>query len=237
MHHSSRFVISLTFLAASASAGAAADGARVTGVTNIGPGLVILAIAVGLLLTLILRPTVAAFSNALAEGIGRRRMSRLLRKSSTNVLHHFILPGAYGGLTRIDHAVLLAGRIVCIQTRHFSGDVSGGRDDPQWTHRSGGRKRRFLNPQIQNEGRAAALRKVAPDTPVSNLVVFTGKVKFSAGKDKNVIHLSELKSFLDKLECSGSKASDMQTLWLTVRSAALTDQASHKDFDAQLSFG
>ena len=37
---------------------------------------------------------------------------RVLRRRSPNVLHDFILPGAYGGLTKIDHAVLTAGGIM-----------------------------------------------------------------------------------------------------------------------------
>lgn len=229
--------VGLTGSVFAASARGAEDMAAVTGVTNIGPGLIILAVALGLLLTLILRPTVAALSRAVAQSLGQRRMRRLLRKSSSNVLHNFILPGAYGGLTRIDHAVLIGSGIVCIQTRHLGGSVIGEADDPQWTHVSGGRKRKFLNPQIQNEGRAAALRKVVPDIPVVSLVVFTGNVKLPANRAKSVIRISELSAYLDKLECKDRKSGDWESLWLTVRSAAQTDQASHRDFDAQLSFG
>lgn len=226
----------MAFVFAGSATGAEATSA-VTGVTNTGPGLIILAAALGLLLTLILRPTVASLSRAVAHNLGQRRMRRLLLKSSSHVLHNFILPGAYGGLTRIDHAVLVAGSIVCIQTRHLGGKVLGKADDPQWTHVSGGHKRKFLNPQIQNEGRAAALRKVAPDIPVSSLVVFTANVELPANRAENVIRIGELSAYLNKLDGQDKKPGDCESLWLTVRSAAQTDQASHRDFDAQLSFG
>lgn len=213
------------------------DTSLVTGVTNIGPGLAIVAIAAGLLLTLILRPTIAMVARTLTQNLGRQRISRILRARSSNVLDNFILPGAYGGLTRIDHAILTSGGILCIQTRHYNGIVFGEPDDAQWANVSGGQRRRFLNPQIQNEGRAAALRKVVPDVPVANLVVFTGNVEFTTTRDKNVIRLSELEGFIARFEFGPCKVSDWDAVWLTVLSAALTDQDSRKDFDAQLSFG
>jgi hypothetical protein len=221
-----------------ASAQQAADQTSlVTGVTNIGPGLAIVAIAAGLILTLILRPSIAAAARTLTETLGRRRIGRILRARSSNVLDNFILPGAYGGLTRIDHAILTSGGILCIQTRHYNGIVFGEPDDAQWSHVSGGQRRKFLNPQIQNEGRAAALRKVVPDVPVANLVVFTGHVQFTTTRDKNVVRLSELEAFIARFEFGPCKVSDWDAVWMTVQSAALTDLDSQKDFAAQLSFG
>ena len=216
---------------------AVADAPRVTGVTNVGPALVMLAIATGLILTLILRPTAIALVHKVKEELGDRRITRILGNRSTDVLHDFIFPGAYGGLTRIDHAILTSAGIICIQTKHCDGVVFGEPDDPQWTNVDGVHRRRFLNPQIQNEGRARALRKVVPNLPVANLVVFTGKVEFTADRRKNVIHLSELDSFITKFELGPSKVDDWNSIWLTVKSSALTDEESRKDFDAQLSFG
>lgn len=213
------------------------DPNLITGVRNTGPGLLILAIAGGLLLTMLLRPTVTAILRSVTEKLGRRRISKILRAKSPDVLDDFILPGAYGGLTRIDHAILTAGGIICIQTKHYNGVVFGEPDEPQWTNVDGIRRRKFLNPQIQNEGRANALRKVVPDLPVANLVVFTGSVQFTNARDENVIHLRDLESFIARFEFGPSKIKDWHAVWLTLKSAALTDEESRKDFDAQLSFG
>jgi hypothetical protein len=38
--------------------------------------------------------------------VGQFRIRRALSKRSPDVLHDFILPGAYGGLAKIDHAIL-----------------------------------------------------------------------------------------------------------------------------------
>ena len=205
--------------------------------TNVRTGLIVLAIAGCLLLTLILRPTVAALLRSVNGKLGRRRIAAILRSGSKDVLDDFILPGAYGGLTRVDHAVMTAGGILCIQAKHYNGVVFGEPDDPQWTHVDGVRRRRFLNPQIQNEGRTNALRKIVPEVPVANLVVFTGSVEFTNARDKNVIHVRDLESYIAKFEFGPSPIEDWDAVWLTVQSAALTDDESRKDFDAQLSFG
>ena len=106
--------------------------------------------------------------------------------------------GAYGGLVRIDHAVLTAGGILCIRTVHFNGIVFGGENDPQWTNVDGPERRRFLNPVIQNEGRTRALQQVVPNVPVANVVVCTGKVEFTTPPPANVIRVSELDSYIQK---------------------------------------
>lgn len=214
-----------------------ADPTMVTGVTNVGPALLIVAIAGGLILTLLLRPTVTSLIRSMTERIGKGRITRLLKAKSTDVLDDFILPGAYGGLTRIDHAILTSGGIICIQSKHYNGVVFGEPDEPQWTNVDGIQRRKFLNPQIQNEGRANALRKIVPDLPVENLVVFTGSVEFTSPREKNVIRLRDLEAFIAKFEFGPSKIHDWDAVWLTVKSAALTDEESRKDFNAQLSFG
>ena len=208
-----------------------------TGVSNVGAGLTILAVAGALLLTLLLRPTLTAMLRHMSSRMGTRRVTRILRRRCPNVLDDFILPGAFGGLTRIDHAVLTGGGVICILTRHYDGIVFGEPDDPQWTNVDGVRRRKFLNPQIQNEGRANALRKIVSDLPVANLVVFTGNVEFTSPRDENVIHASELDGYITKFDFGPSEISDWDATWLTIRSSALTDEDSRKDFDAQLSFG
>jgi hypothetical protein len=97
-------------------------------------------------------------------------------------------------------------------------------------------RRKFLNPMIQNEGRTRALQNTVPKVPVANLVVFTGSVQFTSPLEKNVIHVSALASYIAKFVFGPCKIKDWDAVWLTVKSAALTDEDSRKDFRAQLSF-
>jgi hypothetical protein len=151
-------------------------------------------------------------------------------------MHDFMLPGAYGGIARIDHAIMTAGGILCIQTKHYNGIVFGEADEPQWTNVDGVTRRRFLNPLIQNEGRTRAMQKIVPEAPVANLIIFTGSVEFTTPPPKNVICVSELESFIAKFVFGPSKVEDWDAVWMTLQSAAMTDEATRKDHDAQLSF-
>lgn len=205
-----------------------------TGITNIGPAAIFFTIAGALLLTLIFRSTASHIVGLVTSRIGTLRIRRALRRRSPDVLHDFILPGAYGGLTKIDHAILTAGGILCIQTKHYNGIVFGSEDEAQWTNVDGTIRRRFLNPLIQNEGRTRALQNVVPDVPVANLIVFTGNVEFPTPPPKNVIRVSQVDGYIAKFIFGPSKIKDWHAVWLTVNSAALTDEASRKDLQAQI---
>jgi len=178
-------------------------------------------------------PLLARF---LTGKIGQWRIRTALKKRSPDVLHDFILPGAYGGLAKVDHAILTAGGILCIQSKHYNGVVFGGEDEPQWTNINSVNRRRFLNPLIQNEGRTRALRKIVPDVPVANLIIFTGSVEFTTPPPKNVIHIDQLESYIARYVFGPSKIDDWHAVWLTVNAAAMTDEDTRKDFQSQLGF-
>jgi Nuclease-related domain len=212
----------------------AAEPAMATGITNVGPAAFIFTIAGALFLTLVFRSTAAHIVRLVTARVGAMRIRRVLQARSPNVLHDFILPGAYGGLVKIDHAILTAGGVLCIQTKHYNGIVFGAEDEPQWTNVDGTLRRRFLNPLIQNEGRTRALRKAVPEVPVANLVVFTGRVDFPTPPPANAIRIGQLDSYISKFVFGPSKVQDWDAAWLTIRSAALTDEASRKDLQAQI---
>lgn len=220
----------------SIAADGAADAAFVAGLTNTGIGLFIIAIAGALLLTLMIRSSAAHVTRIVTTKIGKRRIQKILLARSPDLLHEFILPGAYGGLIQIDHGILTSGGILCIQSKHYNGIVSGAADEPQWTNVDGNHRRNFLNPLIQNEGRSKALQQLVPDVPVANLVVFTGSVQFTSPLEKNVIHVRDLNSYIARFILSPCNIENWDDIWLTVKSAALTDDDSRKDLRAQLSF-
>ncbi len=208
----------------------------VTGLTNVGPAMFVIAIACALLLTLFFRASATRVANLVTAEFGKRRIRRILSQKSPDILEDFILPGAYGGLTKINHAILTSGGIICIQTKHYNGIVFGGPEEPQWTNVDGVQRRKFLNPMIQNEGRTKALQKVVPKVPVANLVVFTGSVQFTSPLEKNVLHVRDLNSYIAKFVFGPCKIKDWDAVWMTVKAAALTDEETRKDLSAQLSF-
>jgi hypothetical protein len=215
----------------------AAEGALQTGITGIGPAKFLFTLAIALFLTLIFRSTANHLARFVTARVGQWRIRTALAKRSPDVLHDFILPGAYGGLAKLDHAILTAGGILCIQTKHYNGVVFGGEEEAQWTNVDGVTRRRFLNPLIQNEGRARALRKVVPEVPVANVVIFSGSVEFTTPPPKNVIHIDQLESYIAKFVFGPSKIDDWAAVWMTVNAAAMVDADTRKDFQAQLGFG
>jgi hypothetical protein len=214
----------------------AAETAVVTGITSVGPAMFMFTIAGALFLSLIFRKAATQLAHFIVARVGEFRIRRALEARSKDVMHDFMLPGAYGGIARIDHAIMTAGGILCIQTKHYNGIVFGDADEPQWTNVDGVTRRRFLNPLIQNEGRTRALQKVVPDVPVANLVIFTGSVNFTSAPPRNVIRVNELESFISKFIFGPSKVEDWDAVWMTLQSAAMTDEATRKDHEAQLSF-
>ncbi len=234
MLKAARIVLSSTPLVALPTL--AADGHLQTGIASVGTAKFMFTIAAALLLTLIFRSTARHLAYFINARIGLWRIKAALAKRSPDVLHDFILPGAYGGLAKVDHAILTAGGILCIQTKHFNGVVFGGEDEAQWTNVDGVKRRRFLNPLIQNEGRTRALQKIVPDVPVANLVIFTGSVEFTTPPPKNVIHVRQLESYVAKFVFGPSKIKDWHAVWLTVKAAAMTDADTRKDLQAQIGF-
>jgi hypothetical protein len=223
---------------AASEAMAAAPGATAvaTGLSNFGPSTALITMACILLLALLFRGSASKVARFVSEKRGKRRLRRTLHRRSRDVLEDVILPGAFGGLTRIDYAILTSGGILCIRAKHCNGTVFGSDDDPQWKNVDGIHQQKFLNPAIQNAGRARALQNVVPNVPVANLVVFTGSVQLTAPKVKNVIHVRDLDSYIGKFVFGPCRIKDWDAVWLTVRSAVLTDEGSRKDFRAQLSF-
>lgn len=222
--------------ASSASAVGQTSTEATTGLSGNGPAIILFSIAGALLITLVFRSTATHIAGLITVKIGTIRVRRILQRRSKDVLDDFLLPGAYGGLTRIDHAILTSGGILCIQTKHYNGLIFGDADEPQWTNVDGTVRRRFLNPLIQNTGRNRALQNVVPDVPVANLVVFTGDIQFTTRPEKNVIQVKSLDSYIAKFEFGPCKIDDWDAVWMSLKAASLTDAESRRDFSAQLSF-
>ena len=207
-----------------------------TGITGVGPAIFLFTIAAALILTLLFRSSASHLTLFLTARFSKARIRRALLARSRDLLADFIIPGAYGGLARIDYAVMTPGGILCVRTVHANGIVFGGEDEAQWTNIDGTRRRRFINPIIQNEGRTRAMRNIVAKVPVANLVIFTGNVEFTTPRPANVIRLEELESFVAKFVFGPSKVEDWDSVWLTLKSATLNDEDSRKDLAAQINF-
>ncbi|MDJ0758703.1 MAG: nuclease-related domain-containing protein [Woeseiaceae bacterium] len=206
------------------------------GADGIGLAGALFAVAVALILTLLFRRAAFRLLNALADIVGEYRLRKTLLGSSEYLMSDFIVPGAYGGLSKIDHALLTPAGLVCIRAAHQHGKVFGSADDAQWFHVSGGRRRRFLNPLIQNEGRRRGLSSALPSVPVVNLVVFTGPAQIVSETMSNVIRLGDLSAWIDKYVRESDAIDDVNGAWRRLGEVAITDEDTRKDYQAQIGF-
>ncbi|HNP34542.1 MAG TPA: nuclease-related domain-containing protein [Woeseiaceae bacterium] len=214
----------------------AADVDVETGITGIGLSVFIFSLAAALLLTLLFRASASRLARLLLRRVGQHRIRRQLSTKCQDVLHGPILPGAYGGLAKIDHAALTRNGILCVRAVHFSGKVQGNVDDAQWTHTDSFGTQRFLNPLIQNEGRTRALKKAVPGATFVNLVVFSGNVEFAAKPPPNVIAMRQLGKYLQSLDAASEQSEAGNPKWQELKAAIFQDTATRKDFAAQISF-
>ncbi len=234
MLQTARIILSGTPLIALPSL--AAERELQIGITSVGPAKFLFTLAAALLLTLIFRSMANRLSKYVGTKMGQWRVRAALAKCGPDILHDFILPGAYGGLAKIDHAILISGGIICIQTKHHRGLLFGEKSDAQWSSLEGSKRQRFLNPLIQNEGRSRALNKVVPGVPVANLVVFSADVEFTAPPPANVINVSQLQRYVATFKFSTGMTDKLDTAWPAVKAAAMTDTDTRKDLSAQLGF-
>lgn len=233
-----RFLICLSATAGLATAWpcAAAQESVAIGFPIVGNSFFFLAAATAMFIILVFRTTLGRLAKNVSKAYGERQVNKILKRHSTKVLSEFIVPGAYGGLTRINHVVLTPGGIICVLTKHYNGMVFCGSRAPQWTNVDGVNRQKFLNPQIQNDGRVAALQNLAPNVPVKNVVVFTGDVEFASEPENNVISLQDLDALVSTYANGPCVIGNSKVIWALLTSAALTDEETRKDFDAQLSF-
>ena len=117
------------------------------------PSFVFFTLAAAFFLALVFR---SLANHLLVEWIAKlrsRRLRKLLIRNSKDVLSEFVIPGAYGGLTAIDHAILTSGGILCIRAKHYDGVIFGGQCEPQWTNVNGAKALGHVYIYIERERR------------------------------------------------------------------------------------
>lgn len=132
---------------------------------------------------------------------GERRVNKVLRRKLPSgeyaFCHDVTLPTALGP-TQIDHLVVSRYGIFVIETKNYSGWIFGDAKSPRWTQVIYRSKHRFQNPLRQNFKHTKAVESFLSLRPrcVHSVVVFVGNSKFKTDLPSNVVHLSELCSYI-----------------------------------------
>ncbi len=120
-----------------------------------------------------------------------------LPKSKYIVLNNIMLRNDYG-TSQIDHVVVSEYGIFVIETKNYSGWITGTEYSEQWTKNMYGKKYSFRNPLKQNYGHIKSLEVVLklPETVFISIVVFSRKADLKVKTNQMVIYVSQLKKVI-----------------------------------------
>jgi hypothetical protein len=109
------------------------------------------------------------------------------------------------GYSQIDHVVISPYGIFVIETKNYSGEIRGNRDDRYWTVN---RRFKMYNPILQNFGHVKAIQNVLinlKDTDFISMISFTMRCRFNIDPELRkisshqlVIYDTELSEFIQR---------------------------------------
>ena len=122
------------------------------------------------------------------------RLSRL--PSEYKVINNLQLK--FGNWTsQIDHVVVSPYGVFVIETKNYTGIITGGENSAEWTKNMYGNKYGFHNPIFQNESHIKAIRKCLGDygsLRIIPIVAFSNKSKLRVKlESKTVVYFSQLR--------------------------------------------
>lgn len=139
-------------------------------------------------------------------------------------------PKSRTGYSQIDHVVVSGWGIFVMETKNYSGEIAGAREDRQWTVN---RRFRMYNPLKQNYGHIKALEAaLSAHGPLSfiSIVSFTMRCRFSIDPGLRKIESDELVVYdVELSEFIGRKLLRLKTLHSQPRYSEAQVAAIHRD--------
>jgi hypothetical protein len=121
-----------------------------------------------------------------------------------------------GTTTEVDVIMLHASGIYVIESKNYSGWIFGSEPDRYWTQSfAGGRKERFYNPVMQNEGHIKALMELLdkPRSSFRSVVVFGNEATLKkiavTSPDSTVLQLGEFAKWFSDLGLSSASDDEL----------------------------
>jgi hypothetical protein len=163
----------------------------------------------------------------LKGAVGERRVNRVVRAAGLECLADVILPDGLGGLTQIDHIIKSPIGLVVVETKNYSGFVTGGVFSINWTQHFGRVKYPCINPLRQNDGHVKAVKALVPsDSHVFGQVVFVGSADVRVDSEE-FSNLAEFERHL-RLVSGVPIPFEVERAWAVVLAAARQDRATRR---------
>jgi hypothetical protein len=121
-----------------------------------------------------------------------QQMDETISSIAYDMLKNVLISNGMDEQIHVHYLLLTERGLLVIDLLERPGAIFGGDQMIEWT--SIGKKRRytFPNPQHALYDRLAAVKLLAPNTPVEGRIVFTKRSEFPKGKSKNVLRVDEL---------------------------------------------
>lgn len=153
----------------------------------------------------------------------RRDINRRLRAACQGVLADFVIPDGNGGQIQVQYALLTGRGIIVLDIKDVEGHVFGSEAMQDWTVIADDRRYTFANPQPGLWDRVAAVKRIAAEAPVTGVVAFTDRARFTKGKPRSVTLLESLLQELarDRAASRDQSGAGYTAPWERLRQAAV----------------
>jgi hypothetical protein len=176
----------------------------------------------------------ARASRTAAGRLGEARVSAALDENGAwDRLDDVVIGKGLRLSAQIDHLIRAARCLVVVESKNWSGLVTGGPDDEEWTlTRRNGRTTRHRNPIIQaaRQARKVILASGDDALPVHALVVMAGRAHHASGRfPEGVTLLRDLPSVLTPLlKGDGNEEARVTAAWGKIVEDAFSPDASRR---------
>jgi len=118
-----------------------------------------------------------------------------LPQNEYKIIHNIMLRTEQGSTTQIDHIVVSVYGIFVVETKNYSGMITGEYNSKMWTEHKYRYRYPFYNPIRQNYGHVKALEYLLklPKDKFISIICFTTNAQVKVKAYTPVIHITELK--------------------------------------------
>ena len=172
-----------------------------------------------------------AFKAGITGRKGEGLVARALERLGVAALHDLVLADGRGGLVQIDHVARGPGRVVVIETKTYSGVITGELDGAAWTQHlagdAGEARYRVPNAVRQNARHCAAVTQLLGEgsVPIRGVVVSAGTARFAGELAGAVIGVDGLGATLLAAAAGPADAATLDAAWRMLGTAAARSPA------------
>lgn len=151
-----------------------------------------------------------------------RSVSAVMGRLGLDRVHDVMIPDGLGGQIQLDYLVLTPRGLVVVDVRDYRGTIFAGEAIDRWTQIVGRRSFHFENPLFLNRARMMAVKSLAADVPVYDLVAFTRDGQFPKGMPPQVCYVDQLGECAPLATGAGTPGEPplpVRLAWQTIRQA------------------